>query len=461
MYQILTIALRDLYTTFTDRNLLLIMIATPLVLSTIIGLAFGGGGSRALDIAIVNQDETVAQQGNDINLGDQIVMVFQSIGSGSTTDDITQAAATCPIESDNSNTQDTQQGTFALNMNVTLFDDADEARQAVERGQYVAAIIIPSNFSGQVVPQFGVDIASIFDGSAFESEQADIELYGNSSDTISTGIVKSILEGITNRMIAGNIIVQSTMETLLANPSHLADMQNAQADDFDVFVCAFDGTITSITLDQQALNEVQEGSIFVQIVVSIGSAQAAFFGLFTASASILSIYEEKKQGTYARLTVAPIPRWYLLAGNLVGTFATIVFQLLILMIGLITIASIVEGQLTLIWGTNVIHLILVILGLSISVSGIGVLLAGLAKDAQQAQIFSPIINILLAFFGGAFGIALPQSIQQFSIIYWGSDAFEKLSTGNTEVGLNVTVLLVLGLIMFTVGAWLFNRRIEG
>lgn len=461
MYQILTIALRDLYTTFTDRNLLLIMIATPLVLSTIIGLAFGGGGSRALDIAIVNQDETVTQQGNDINLGDQIVMVFQSIGSGSTIGNITPATATCPIESDNIDSQNTQQGTFALNMNVTMFDDADEARQAVERGQYVAAIIIPNNFSGQVVPQFGVEIASILDGSAFESEQADIELYGNSSDTISTGIVKSILEGITNRMIAGNIIVQSTMETLIANPSRLADMQNAEADDFDVFVCAFDGTITSITLDQQALNEVQEASVFVQIVVSIGSAQAAFFGLFTATGSVLSIYEEKKQGTYARLSIVPIPRWYLLAGNLVGTFATIVFQILILMIGLISIATIVEGQLTLIWGTNVIHLILVILGLSISVSGVGVLLAGLAKDAQQAQIFSPIINILLAFFGGAFGIALPQSIQQFSIIYWGSDAFEKLSTGNTEVGLNVTVLLVLGLIMFTVGAWLFNRRIEG
>ena len=81
MYQILTIALRDLYTTFTDRNLILIMIATPLLLSTIIGLAFGGGGSREIHMAIVNFDEGTTQQGEPINLGDQFVSIFQSLGA--------------------------------------------------------------------------------------------------------------------------------------------------------------------------------------------------------------------------------------------------------------------------------------------------------------------------------------------------------------------------------------------
>ncbi len=48
--KILTIAWKEVYLTFTDRNLLLIMILAPLAISAIVGMAFGGasGGSPAI-----------------------------------------------------------------------------------------------------------------------------------------------------------------------------------------------------------------------------------------------------------------------------------------------------------------------------------------------------------------------------------------------------------------------------
>ena len=46
MRKIAAIAWREIYVRFTDRTLLVIMIATPLALSTIVGLAFGGLGSK-------------------------------------------------------------------------------------------------------------------------------------------------------------------------------------------------------------------------------------------------------------------------------------------------------------------------------------------------------------------------------------------------------------------------------
>ncbi len=461
MYQILTIARRDLYSTFTDRNLLLIMIATPLLLSTIIGLAFGGGGTRQIDLAIVNFDKGTALGDNSFNYGEQITTIFRSIGGEDV--DINSnpnvGDTECPVNNDETTSED-QAVLFDLDMQVTQLDDVALARQAVDSGDYVAVLIIPENFSQQMSSGQMLSIDSILSPNSSDSEKAELELYANSGSTISAGIVKSILEGMTNRMIAGNIVVQSTIQTLLSNPSQLLQMQDADADTFSAFACAFDGSINSITLDQKPLNTVQSASVFVQIVVGIGSAQAAFFAMFTAAQNVLYIYEEKKQGTFDRLTVAPIPRWYLLAGNLVGTVAMVIFQLIMLMVGLILVASIVEGELTLIWGTNFVHLILVIIGLALSVSGVGVMVAGIAKDAQQAQIISPIVNILLAFFGGAFGIQLPTAISQFSLIYWGSDAFDKLSIGNTDIGLNILVLMVLGTITFTVGTWLFSRRIE-
>ena len=460
MNQIITIARRDLFTTFTDRNLIIIMIATPILLSTIIGLAFGGGGTQAINMAIVNLDEGAVRQGNEIKLGDQFVTIFQSMGEGDTADNSTVPANPCPISNEDNASTNSPQDIFTLNMNVTLLDDADEARQMVDTGQQAAVLIIPANFSEMMSPQMGLNIAGILSDNREPTSQAELELYANSGQQITGSIIKSILDGIASRTIVGNIVVQSTIETLIASPDRLMDLQNADDDAFASFACVFDGSLASIQLDQQALDSVQDSSLFVQIVVSIGSAQAVFFALFTAVQSVLSIYEEKKQGTFDRLMVAPIPRWYVLAGKLLGTFVMVVFQLVVLMIGLIAVASIVEGELTLIWGTNILHLILVILSLSLSVSGIGILVAGLAKDAQQAQIFSPIVNILLAFIGGAFGIQLPRSLSQFSLIYWGSDAFDKLSIGNTDIWLNILILTVLGTVTFVLGTWLFSRRIE-
>jgi len=466
MFQILTIARRDLYSTFTDRNLLLIMIATPLLLSTIIGLAFGGGGARQIDLAIVNFDQPSQVGTTSFNFGEQIVAIFRNIGGEDT--DVTLAVNddlddnSCPISNEDSDTAtEGDDNLFTLNMNVTELDDVDLAREAVEGGEYDAVLIIPENFSQAMSAGQGFSLDSMLNfGDNSDTPQAELELYGNSGSSISAGIVNSILEGITNRMTAGNVVVQSTIQTMITNPSMLTNIQGADIDSFSAFACAFDGTITSIRLDQEPLNTVQEASAFVQIVVSIGSAQAAFFALFTAVQGVLYIYEEKKQGTFDRLTVAPIPRWYLLAGNLVGTVVTVIFQLLILMVGLTAVASIVEGELTVIWGTNVIYLILVVIALSLSVSGIGILIAGIAKDAQQANIISPIVNILLAFLGGAFGIQLPLSLRQFSLIYWGSDAFDKLAIGNTDIALNLIFLLVLGGLTFSIGTWLFSRRID-
>ena len=67
--KIWAIAWKELYTTLRDRNLLLVMFATPLMLSTIIGMAFGGLGSDSgstpitdIPIALVNLDSGFALQ---------------------------------------------------------------------------------------------------------------------------------------------------------------------------------------------------------------------------------------------------------------------------------------------------------------------------------------------------------------------------------------------------------------
>jgi hypothetical protein len=46
------------------------------------------------------------------------------------------------------------------------------------------------------------------------------------------------------------------------------------------------------------------------------------------------------------------------------------------------------------------------------------------------------------------------------MIYWGTDAFNKLAADNPDILLNLAVLIIEGLILFGVGLVLFNRRVE-
>src|SRR5262245_48179039 len=132
--KVLNIAWRNLYVTYTDRNLILIMIATPLALATIIGLSFSGfisGGNDVpihdIPVAVVNLDQTVNANGTEINNGQIVVNLLIP-----------------PADSTNAETALTDL------TNAVQLDDPDAARAAVDAGTYAAAIIIPADFSQKV-----------------------------------------------------------------------------------------------------------------------------------------------------------------------------------------------------------------------------------------------------------------------------------------------------------------------
>lgn len=195
----------------------------------------------------------------------------------------------------------------------------------------------------------------------------------------------------------------------------------------------------------------------MQILVQIGSAQALFFALFTALFGLLSVYDERKNGTLQRMIIAPMPPSYILIGKIVGNYLNVLLQMVLLMLGLTLIASFVEGRLLFIWG-DIAWVSLMVVVMSLSVSGVGSLIVGVARTQQQAQVVGPLINSGFAILGGAFGFTLPAIVGQFSPIYWGSQAFLSLANGNTDIGLNLLVLLVQGGVMFIIGSWLFNKR---
>ncbi len=474
MNQLWVIAKKEIWTRFTDRNLLLIMLAAPLAISTIIGLAFGGLGQstspiRDIPVAVVNHDRP-----------DQNGTSFGAILSGLLTQgelpaDTSASLSECPQTASASSSSAAGGGlTLAELIQGAVFDETaaqrlvkantiappaapagspeyldEAAKAAVDKGEYIALVIIPADFS--------TALASLADPRQTPTE-ANLAVYGNAGQPLAAGIVRSVVDGITSQLISGNIAIGATLTELAAlQPAAPAGASNL---DFGkLFACAFaPGNDLVLLADQpvQAAPTSTAGSL----LVTFGSAQALFFALFTGQFGILSMYEERRNRTLQRMLVSPTPRWAILGGKLVGVFASVLFQLLALVIALTVVGSLLEGQLVFIWGTDFLLLGLVLVAVAVAVSGLGMLLAGVLKGVEQANVVGSVLNIALGVLGGAFGFQLPRSVSAVSLIYWGREAFEILGSGRGDVALNILVLFLEGAVMFAIGLFLFNRKFE-
>lgn len=533
MRKIWAIVSKELYITFSNRNLLLIMIVTPLVLSTIIGLAFGGlGGDDSqglslsdIPIVIVNLDEGAAlgngiggglgannQGGNgqSFNGGDQIVAILApELAQGQNAFGAGGDQPVCSlIPEAGAESGSRYSGTLEELFASALMDDPDAARAAVEQGDYAAAIIIPPAFSQAVTPR--IQFGPVADQPAAETTGADaaVEVYANAGQPIEAGVTRSVVEAIVGQLIRFNVAItamgQAIGQQIAASPIDLGDVdpasvpaQDASLEDWRAFLaanadrspwfaglaasltrfeaaaggtanadlgavvaCLFDPNFDPIQVKQQPLNPVQAQSIFQQIMVQIGAAQAVFFALFTGIFGVLSIYEERKNWTLQRMLASPTSRSSILAGKLGGNVAVVWAQLALLMLFLTLVTSAILRSSVNIWGDQWGLLLLTTVALSLAVSGLGVLVVGLARTPEQVQALGPVIAIFLGALGGAFGFALPDVLANLSLITWGVDAFKSLAAGQGDIWLNLAVLFGQGALFFVIGVWLFRRRVE-
>src|SRR5690606_18038215 len=193
MTKILAIVWKDLYTTYTDRNLLLIMIATPLALASIITLAFSNfftqGGSdvpiQDIPVAVVNLDQGVEIFGMTVNNGEAFVNIL------------------VPPEDATEETLE-ENVLFALTNAVEL-PTADEARAGVDDGTYSAAIIIPADYSEKIT--YSQEHPTI--------EPVTVEVYASPAAPVSANIVRSIVESVVNQTATGNIAIAATINALV------------------------------------------------------------------------------------------------------------------------------------------------------------------------------------------------------------------------------------------------------
>jgi ABC-2 type transport system permease protein len=469
MDKLWVIAYKDIRTRFTDRTLLMIMIAAPLVISTIIGLAFGGLGRSAspitnIPVAVVNFDQSTA---SDISYSAILTTLL-------TTGQLPASLNTTPANCPQTGGQASAAGLPKDLINGSMFDTAaaekliannqiqapsssagstdylvTAAKAAVDKDIYNAVVIIPENFSASLNSLVDTRLAP---------ESAAVTIYGNAGESLPTAIVQSVVGYIVAQMSSRGIAQGASLVQIAQQaPSALAGASGQEIN--DIFACAFSQVGDLVKLASIPVQAAQTSTAGT-LLVTFGSAQALFFALFVGQNGILSMYEERRNGTLQRILVSPTPRWAVLAGKLVGVFVSVLFQLFVLAICLTLVGSILEGRFVFIWGSNLVMLGLLLLAVAVAVSGLGMLLAGIIKGIEQANVISSVLNIALGVLGGAFGFQLARSIAQFSLVYWARNAFDILAAGRGDITLNLLVLFIEGAVMFGIGLLLFNRKFE-
>lgn len=442
MSKILAIAWRDLYITFTDRNAVLLMIVTPLVLAAIIGYAFSGffngGGDvpiRDISLAVVNLDEGATNDDIDINNGQIFVDVL--------------------VPPADASPETLEENVLYQLTNAVELDDPDAARAGVDDGTYAAAIIIPPDFSQKLT----YSQSSVMQPTA-------VEVYASAASPVSASIVRSVATSIGNQILAGNITIAATIEALIeraqSDPAFgirfgLAATQGTFNPDFSA---AFDPANVPLTIEQQTVTG--EAPTFNPLVL-FGAGQTVFFMLFTAMSGANSLLEERRDWTLQRQLASPTPRIVILLGKLVGTFVTCLVQVSLLFFALTIIGSLISGQVQFIWGTNIPAILATLVAVALAASGLGAFVAALVRTPEQGNVIGSVISLLMGLFGGAF-FDISQTalspLSRLTINYWGVDAFTRLALNQTDIATNLTVLLGMGAVLFLAGLFIFDRRLN-
>ncbi len=187
------------------------------------------------------------------------------------------------------------------------------------------------------------------------------------------------------------------------------------------------------------------------------------FVFLAAGATALSIYNEKKIGSFRRLLAAPISKAELLLGKMLPTFFIALIQVgVIFLIGVFLMPLLGMEGLTL--GEDPLAVLLIVVVMALCAAGLGVLIAAFAHTEGQIGGGSAALLWLMGALGGAFfptfllegflgqaGKAVPH--------YWAGKAlYGVLARGQRlpDVATELAVLLGFTALFWLVGVWRFD-----
>ena len=315
----------------------------------------------------------------------------------------------------------------------------DAAIGAIEEGDAVAALVIPADFSQTLLANRPVEVAFYVDSSAAESQLAAAAVAAAASQI--TGSVSAA-------SIAGRVYQQLGLFDAGINREAFFDEALAQAQ------VAWE--TPSLTVASQPETRL-EAAVIPSGINQSSPGMAVMFAMFLMLGGSAVLIQEREQGTLRRLLVMPVHKASVMLGKMLGIYAAGIAQMAIL----IVLGALLFGVA---WGRSPPALALVVLSFGLAVTGLGIMIAALARTYAQANALGTIIVLAMASLGGAWWPLdiVPQWLQMVSRltpVAWAMDGFHDIITrglGVTAVLPEVGVLLAFAVLFLFVGVARFS-----
>ncbi len=203
---------------------------------------------------------------------------------------------------------------------------------------------------------------------------------------------------------------------------------------------------------QPAITLVDTGADLRQLswTTFFSSAMAVLFLFFAVQSGMLSLFEERRQGTLARMLSGPIRPGTILAGKALGSFLTGVASLFVLIVA----TTLMLGA---DWGPPP-GVALIVIAAVTSAIGITTLVTSFMKTADGAGAANAAVAMTLGILGGTFSptAQAPEAMQALSLVTphaWFLRGLAEMQGGGTIADAlpAVAVLLAVGLVTGTIG----------
>jgi ABC-2 type transport system permease protein len=397
MNKLFSIARLMLLETVRDRSIWIQMVAMPLLLTTVMGLAFGGSGGSAktVPLLVVDKDKSTYSK-----------MVVDRLRK----DKVFEVKAS----------------------------DETKARDQVKRGLAAGAVIVPEGYgsdlnSGRNVELKVMNLAGSGDAPALQQIVSGLASR-YSTDAYSAATTVKVLQD--HNRLAANLSDQAWEDTFMA-----ADKAWEPA---------------PVTVDART---VTASSVRGKKTISTGFSQTSIgftltFIMFMLVGGASSILEERQKGTLGRLLTTPTTKSTFLGGKIMGLFSTAIVQAVIL----IAAGRFIFGVN---WGRDPLPLIVIMLAFIFAISALGILIAALSRTTAQAQSVAPILIISMAMLSGCYWpieITPPsmQAVAKFLPTNWAMTGLVDIVVrghGWDAVLMPTLVLIAFGAVFMTVGVW--------
>jgi linearmycin/streptolysin S transport system permease protein len=403
------IAKKDLLQALKDRNSFILLLAVPLVLITAIGLAFdnlfGSDSSQIIiTVAVSNQDGG--------SVGTAIVNALKI-------------------------------NTNQLKITVNQYQDTQQVTdQIADNSDVNAGVVIPAGTTDKV-------IAAAQSGTAPKNL---IQFYAlpSNNDPRAT-IVQNIVTSVISSQLAGNSAV-GQVYTVCNQPGNHCAQGTIDAQKIASSVGQASAVDGRSAVQALTAGEAVKINNFDQIV----PGYAVFFALFGINAAAATILQEKEDGTFRRLLIAPIQKYALLGGKLLAQFILTLMQLFVLFsIGYFAFHLDIGS-----WPAVIALLVCT----SFAATGLGILLVSIVKTRRQLNPIVTLVVLITSAIGGAWWPLFlepqwMQSIAKLGITAWameGLNGIMILGKDFTQVLPDMLGLLAYGIICFVIAMRFFR-----